>query len=363
MRLNRSKYASKKYPNLYKYPGRPFWIFRKYSKEKGDEFVFSTGESANEGAAYKKGLEEFDRWLGKVNVGSRVLLVRDLARGVLMAKEGSKGGAKGNNYRSVKNQIENHIIPAFGHMRPDQVTELRWEQYIADQRRLGFDRKFFNMRKVLMEILRKAYVDGQIRRLPDLKNPDDAPAPPRYLERQEIRRILHASPVGSRVKLLAFIMWKMGGRPGEILQYEWAMIRWEEGPHGTIHIPGGITKTGRSRAIPLNSRVSRVLRYLQARRRKINARNPKRCQPSPFIFPAVGDAQAPGKEYRRVWFQMCQRAGLDADMYNLRDTFITDCLMRGQSSTFVAKYVDSSTAMIDKMYSVAVKSAMEGVAG
>ena len=120
---------SKKYPNLHLYPKSPNWVFRKYSSAKRAEFIKSTGER-DEARAYKRGLQLFNDWLGVYLPSGRQLLFKDVARAVLVAKESKKR----NTYRSAKNQIENHLVPAFGHLRLDQVTALRWDQYDSQER-------------------------------------------------------------------------------------------------------------------------------------------------------------------------------------------------------------------------------------
>lgn len=368
MRKNRSKFSAKRYPNLYHYPYSPNWVFRKHSKEKRKSFVFSTGLPAtptNEAAAYKKGLEEFDRWLGVFLPSGRQLLIRDLARAVLAAKEGSP-----SNYRFVKNQVNNHIIPHFGHFRPDQITTLRFQHYVAEERKRVYRRKngseyrrtrFDHTRRVLVEILNRALDEGLIERVPKLDNPDPEAAPPVYHSRAAVRKILHSysrpskekkvDPRAISGKLLAYIMWKQGARPGEVLQYRFSMITWESPTKAKIRIPGAITKTRRPREIPLNSRVARILYWLKAR------------TPGDCIFPSPTRPGEHMRNYDTAWNSACARAGVEANIYELRDTFITDALLRRNSSTFVAKYVDSSTEMIDKRYAVAIRQAMEGVAG
>jgi integrase len=352
-RKNESKYRSKNYPNLYRYPTSPYWVFRKYSSQKGKEFVFPTGEAKNEAKAYKLGVEAYNKWLGQLHISGRVPLIRDIAEAVLE----SKARRKPHTARTVRNQIRNHIIPEFGHLRPDQITQLRWEQYDADSRGRTYKKdngvtykrtKLYNTRKALIEILRKAKGMGLIRDVPELLNNDAPAAGPEYLSNHTVRKILHeASPA---IKLLAFIMWKQGARPGEVLQYRWDMIRWDDGPHGKIRIPGEITKTNRPRTIPLNSRVSRVLRYLHQRRE------------SPYLFPSSLGPDRHQTHYRWGWDRTCVRAEVKATIYNLRDTFISNSLMRGLSSTFIAKYCDTSAHMIDKKYAVAVDQVMERVA-
>lgn len=359
--MRSSKTASKHYPELHKRPGSPYWVFRKYSKEKLQEFRKSTGIPAKDSeaaTAYKVGRELFDQWLGSTLDSTRDVRMRDLFNSILKLKKHSKGGEKGNTYRSAKNQIENHLIPAFGHLKPNQMTATRWKDYDAEERhKVKFSKygkpirrtRLANTRKYLIEAMIRAEDLGLIERRPKFEKLDPPGKKPKYIKRHDLRKILKLCL--PQTKLLFFIMWKQGARPDEVLQYRWSMIHWNEGKHGYIHIPAEVTKTGRAREIPLNSRVSRVLRYLS------------KSAATDLIFPSryvPGERQ---RNYRKGWESACQQLGLDLVPYNLRDTFITDTLKRGQSASFVAKYIDSSVAMVEKHYTVLEEEAMRGVAG
>lgn len=236
-RKNRSKYASKNYQNLYKYPSSPFWQFEKYTSEKGEKFKFSTKEAKNEAKAYKIGQDAFSEWLGRFASGSKTVIIRDLAIEINEAKSAKKK----NTQRSTLNQIKNHIIPNFGHLRPDQMNSLKWDQYDSRERvrvrisktgkKLPPRTKLFNTRKALIEIMNRAEELGYINRVPEFRNHDAPPAPPVYLEKQTVRRILKNIKPGNAkkefkgqeltleeripaTKLLAYIMWRQGpGRP------------------------------------------------------------------------------------------------------------------------------------------------------
>lgn len=353
---------SKKYPNLHKYPASPYWVFRKFSKEKGREFVKSTKEPKDEARAYKIGVELFNDWLGAyLPDRGRNLLIKDIARAVLAAKEARKGGKFGHTYKSARNEIMNHIVPAFGHLRPDQITPIRWQQYDADERRKLYSRRYGDhtkeyrrkhlsgTRKLLIDVLLRAHEAGAIRKVPKLKNFDPKPAPPRYIRKETVLKIIRLAHRST--KLWVYIMWKQGPRPSECLQYRWDMIHWGEGPTGAqLAIPAEITKTNRARTIPLNPGVIRILRRLESR------------SASDWIFPAQGNTKKHMTAYKTGWNSARARAKVDFDPYNLRDTFITDCLKQGLSSTFIGRYCDNSPVIIDSRYAVAEQDALALIA-
>lgn len=343
--------AGKRHDSLHRVNWTPNWVFRRYSAQKGKEFVKSTGipsSDANAAKAYKRGLELYDEWLADVLPSGRPILIKDIARALKASKEARKKNTK----RTFKNQIDNHIIPEFGHLLPSQVTSLRWETYDAKERAKGKRTKLYNTRKALKECLSKAFEEGLIKKMPKLKNFDQKAAPPRSIERQVYRRIRREAPWP--VKLLIFIMYYQGARPNEVMQYEWTMILLN---HGKIAIPGEITKTGRSRTIPLNSRVLRALRWL---RRRLDGEGvfPKdlpawflKAAESPYLIPGR-DSEKPLSAYNAVWDRVMAELKLDYTIYNFRDTFITNCMKRGLNTTFIGKYTDTSAKMIDEKYAV-----------
>lgn len=379
----KASHKNEKYQNLYSYPDQPCWIFRKYSSEKRKSFYCSTGlekTDRNAAAAYRAGTEKFNEWLGAFLPKEGTIYMRDLARAVLAAKDDP--GISDATLRSVRNQIEKHIIPSCGHLKPIHLTTEWWRNYQREERKrprelvlkdgsvkdLPPRTKLFNTKKVLVEVLKLAKARGLIESIPELPLNDAEAAPPRYIPKEDILNIIrfagriagHPHRGGwakeSRyhkvaLKLLVFIMWKQGARPHEILQYRWSMIRWKEGKFGSIDIPAGITKTRRARTIPLNSKVSRILRFIH------------NFKESEWLFPSP---KVPGehiKDYSSAWDSAMRRLNLDFDIYNIRDTFITNRLKSGQSSTFIAKYCDNSATMIERRYAVSERSAMEGVAG
>lgn len=365
--------------SLHKSDRSPYWQFRRYSAIKQREFQCSTGILAgdkNRSKAYAKGVELFDEWLGTHLPSGRQLLIKDIARVVLVAKESKKNGKKGRTYNDAKDQITKNILPRFGHLKPNQITSMLWDEYDAEERAPRIDEStgkeipgrqaLQNTRKFMIEILLKAKEAGLIKRMPELKKNDPPPEPPKYLKKQEVMKIIRAmsAPIQKRrkqvysskrsfsqMKYFFFLMWKQGARPEEILQYEWSMFHWDEGKYGTLHIPSHASKTNRARAIPINSRVSRVFKALQK-----NAVS-KWVFPSPYL---KGERQ---RNYAKIWESARNRTGIVATPYNLRDTCITEMLMKKLSVTFIAKYVDSSVYMIEKRYAVSISAVMAEIAG
>lgn len=369
---------SKHYANLYRDEASGVFYFRKYSGVKRRQFYRSTGIKENEAKAYKIGLEAFNDWIGKVSDESGVIYFERFAKRYLAMKLANPSISK-TTKQAFQNQLiasprssgrmsdesRPRLLDGFGHLPLDRITNDNWIEWTQKVRSEIGALQFFNARKALIEILNAAKRAGYIEKVPELDLHDADAAPPRELTRDEIRKLFKAAHyvevAGNRwtreavpilrenglprrfknwIKLLMFIGWKQGARPGEILQYEWSMLKLHEGASGRIYIPGRITKTRRARTIVLNPSVARVLRFLAPRAR------------SPFLFPSPVNPGKPIGDYQKAWSGVCARSGFDAQMYWLRDTFITRKLKEGVSSVFIAKYVDTSVQMIERKYAV-----------
>lgn len=381
---------SKHYENLFLNEASEIWQYRKWSSEKGREFFQSTKvrntDPRAEGRAYKIGLELFNKWIGNLAEEDGTILFRKFATSYLDRKltdpkiaDATKIRFRGELEASLapsgrKEQTRPRLLDLLGHLPLNRVNSDAWERVVAQIGREFPDFKFFNMRKALMEILRDAYAKRLIDRVPELELRDAEAAPPRELTREEIRRLFTAThfvplvrgrgktlvprkdaqgrPVRRKqwIKLLMLIIWKQGARPGEILQYEWSMVHFDAAKGGKLTIPGRITKTRRSRQIVMNPQVARVLRFLRDK-------NPEGA----FLFPS-GQPGKPRKAYQKRWEDVCRRAGLDAQIYWFRDTFVTRKLKQGAATIFIAKYLDTSAEMLERKYAVTGEDAQRIVA-
>lgn len=377
---------SSRYPNLFRDESSGTWIFRKYSSVKRREFYRSTGERDNEARAYKNGVEAFNDWIGKVSDDAGVIYFGRFARKCLKEKLENPRLSKGTK-AEFKRQLEAapsagpqlelprpRLIDAFGHLPIEKVTAEAWKAWKAEIRMLRPKFKFFNCRKALLDVMRQAYEAGHIDRLPKFELADAPPAPPRELKPDELRKLFRAvhyvdlvrgpgdtsvvrrrpngTPYRTKnwIKLLMLFIWKQGARPGEILQYEWAMFDLEEGPTGTLRVPARLSKNRRGRTIPLNAEVQRVLRFLRPR------------ATSRFLFPSPDDPGRPMAEYHKTWAGVVKRSGFRAQMYWFRDTFVTRKIREREPLIMIAAYIDSSPIMLARKYAVPSEEDLSRVA-
>lgn len=270
-----------------------------------------------------------------------MMTLGELALAVLKTKETKKP----TTYAIFKFQVERIIVPHFGHLKPKELTVLKWEQFLSDQRGIGKRTHFNGLKRVLINILHHALDEGLIEKIPKLKDYDPEPAPPRYITDEQVIKIIHASK--GLMKLFVLIMWKQGGRPREVLQYKYSNI--DTG--GVLSIGRETTKTNRGRLIPLNSSVLKAINFS------------KKFAVSDYIFPDPKDQKSHLRNYKTAWNTVMKKLGYDFTPYNLRDTFITNALRRGMSAAFIGKYCDNSALMIDKKYSAPTNEMLKKIAG
>jgi integrase len=245
--------------------------------------------------------------------------------------------------RAFEYQVRRNLVPAFGPIPLDKLGNADWNAWVVKMRsetgRHKQVTRFFNARKSATEILNAAKERGLIDRTPKLDNPDEHRNVGRVLSDQEFWLILRNTtyPI---FRLFFYTMHKMGCRPREILRWEWSMIEWKADGRGWITVPSAITKTGRSRRIPLNSNVSKHLKRIYDR--GVNSR---------FVFPNRIHPDRPQLSYHGAWLTARSKAGVKPCVpYDMRRSKITNAMIRGDQPVYIAKLLDTSVKIIEGTY-------------
>lgn len=295
-------------------------------------------------AALRDRLAKLTGELNRLAGDAPVIIFRDFATKYLKEKL-SRPNLRESTKASFEIQVRKHLIPRFGVLPLDKVSNALWLQWIEDESGLT---KFFNSRKALMEILHAAKESGALEKVPSLDSPDEYENVGRVLETEEILRIIWRARRPFR--FIFYTFWKMGCRPREILQWEFLWIRWKN-DKCSIDIPPKASKTGRSRTIPINSRVARLLR------RRLD-RDPK----ARFVFPCRTDFGRSQFSYDSAWKTACRRAGVqNAVAYDFRRTAITRWAAEGLPTLYISKLLDTSVGLIEKVYAKESSDVMEGI--
>ncbi len=129
------------------------------------------------------------------------------------------------------------------------------------------------------------------------------------------------------------------------------MIQWREPGKAWIEIPARISKTDRTRSIPINPDVAAILWHRK-----------ERGNGSKFVFPARGNSSQPQLSYQAAFVTACSRAGVkDAVVYDFRRTAITRWAAKGMPLLYIAKILDTSVGLIEKVYAKGQADVMEDI--
>lgn len=187
------------------------------------------------------------------------------------------GNTKPATQTSYRQTAHNHIIPALGKTRLQNLTPVMVQRFYNDLQRAGLSAKTVkNVHGVLHQALRQAQKIGYIR-----SNPSEACTLPRTekkeiqpLDAPEIRAFLQ-SIVGEKHETLFKVALFTGMREGELLGLQWSCIDFER---GTININKQLS---RPRA------KGEVYRFSSLKNDK-----PRTIQPAPYVMGILKEHRA-----------------------------------------------------------------------
>lgn len=313
---------------------------------KGSQPIKEEGESMSDIKDLQRQIAKLNESIGRLAGDQEAIQFETYAKACLEAKL-LNPTLRASTKRSFQNQVTNHLVPAFGSLELGKITNPVFLKWVIEKRKSQPGFRFFNARKSLIEILNSAKSDGHLEKLPKLDNPDEPRNVGRVLEDAEVLKILK----NTRQRIFRFFfycLWKMGCRPREILQWEYSMIKWETADRAWISIPARISKTKRSREIPLHAGVAkRIYKEHMSNRSAV------------FVFPKIGDPTKPQMEYHAAWRTATKRAGVKAMPYDTRRTFASRCAAEGKSLMYIAKFLDTSTKMLEGVYVKTQKAVLE----
>ncbi len=249
--------------------------------------------------------------------------------------------------------LERKILPAFGaETKLAAVTGAAIAQY--ERRRLGVVKPgtVANELSVLRHLLRLAARWGYLKAAPAIVLPKRAEGRLRYLDTDEIPRLLAACRESRNPHLATIVLVALhtGMRQGEVLGLTWERV----------HLPAARitldqTKSGRPRGLPINRPLYEALVALE----------PDPARRTGFLFKA--GAGRWGK-IRTAYELALQRAGIaGATFHTLRHTFASHAVMRGVSLAELRELLGHSTIGMTLRYShlspTALRAAVEKLEG
>ena len=150
-----------------------------------------------------------------------------------------------------------NILPAFGHLTPDQITADDCRRYMADRRAAG--RAEYTIHTELGNLriaLAWAAKTGLIARAPAIERPKTPPPRDRYLTREEAAKLIDAARA-PHVRLAILLMLTTAGRIGALLELTWDRV---DMARGVIRLASNDLGPKKGRAtVPINDTLRAAL--------------------------------------------------------------------------------------------------------
>jgi len=242
--------------------------------------------------------------------------------------------------RTVKDDeriLERVLLPAFGAtLAIRRLTPAAIAQY--EKRRAGEVSAYTvaNELAVLRHLLRLAKRWGYLDRVPDIVLPRKPDGRLRYLEADEIGKLLTACRESQDPGLYAVVVLALhtGMRKGEILGLEWERV-----DLSSARLTLYRTKSGKPRGVPINRAVYEALIALQPNADRRHGR----------LFPAGNDRR--GSQIRTAFEAALTRAGIKAfRFHDLRHTAASHLVMRGATLQEVKEILGHSDLRMTLRY-------------
>jgi integrase len=232
----------------------------------------------------------------------------------------AKTNNKPSEVETKRSICEKHLVPAFGHLRLDQVGPLEQERFKAEKLEAGYEPKSINNFLAVLGRMLSVAVEWQLLdhapRMKWLRVPEPEFD---FLDFEEAKRLQAAADPQWRPMVTIAI--KTGLRLGELLALTWADVDLVAGrvvvrravARGIVGTPKG----GRKREVPLSPEALKVLKAHRHLRGEL-------------VFCNEDGSMLTKGQCRHPLWRACKRAGLRLIGWHVaRHTFASHLAMRG----------------------------------
>jgi integrase len=273
----------------------------------------------------RRGAEDYERQLRNSLLAGTYGKKRDTAPTLEEFSKAFLEHADTNNKpatRSAKDGIlRNHLLPALGKKRLDQIGAEEVERFKAAKLKEGIKPKTLNnFLTVLRKLLALAVEWGRLDKLPRVKWMRAPAAEFDFLTAKELEQLLATSEEAWRPMLT--VAGHTGLRLGELRALRWESVDLKAGRlvvrHNVWKEEEGTPKGGRTREVPLSSRAAEALKAQEKR------------ASGPYVFHKDGERHTEG-ECKWPIRRACEAAKLRGiGWHTLRHTFASLLVMRGR---------------------------------
>jgi integrase len=254
-----------------------------------------------------------------------------------------------------------HILPYIGNLDPRDVKG-NWEDFKARVKLAKPGMSLRHVRKHTVRLLSAAADKNFIDGIPELllTAAEKGGGRPRSYEDHEVQKVFFDEIDPKKHKFRARTLSKMrlqhklvlfcGLRPpSEIINLEWSFFDFDR---GVLRLPKDFIKTREARVVPVPPEVIKDLLEWKENRTKQMAK-------SPYLFPNRYDPKRPANPSDHSWQRFKRATEFNGKRYWFRHTHATAALEGGMDSIVVAKNMGTSREMLERVYTIPGKGAIE----
>jgi integrase len=237
--------------------------------------------------------------------------------------------------------LKNHLIPAFGDLRLDEVNYARIEDFKLSQVAKGLSRKTVNNHLgVLRRMLSVARKRGEIEVVPAFEWLKAPPPAFDFLNYEEADKLIAAADDDWRAMITLAV--RTGLRQSELRELRWEDVDLKAGKlvvrrsvwRGIVTTP----KNGKPREVPLSGQALAALKGHRHLR-------------GPLVFCNMDGRQFSHNQVKNPLWRACKRAGLRLVQWHvLRHTFASHLAMRGAPLKVVQELLGHATIQMTMRY-------------
>jgi len=243
-----------------------------------------------------------------------------------------------------------HLLPYFRKLMLDEVTTLMVEKYKASKVAALTQKSINNHLTILRKMLTTAEEWGYEAQVPVIKWFPNRSGRVCFLESAQSRQFLKC--VDPEWYPMIFTALNTGMRQGELAGLKWSDVDFKQNSLTVARSVWkgilGLPKNGRTRIIPMNKPLAKVLRDLRARQ-----------LPGDFVFCKKNGNMLKYTEVRWPIWRACDKAGMDRFQWHmLRHTFASQLVMAGAGITQVKELLGHQTLEMTMRYAHLAPSAL-----
>jgi len=236
--------------------------------------------------------------------------------------------------------LRNHLLPALGAKRLDEISERAISDLLQDMRARGYAKGSCNRVLVLLKYMFKLakkwnLAGSQVDPTENIKVVDPQNARERFLTAEETQRLRQAIEDSPNVQLkhIVPLLLLTGARKRELLD-----AKWEDFDLGRRNWRIPMTKSGKARHVPLSTAVLDILKSLP------------RWDGCPYVVPNP-QTRRPFRSVFCSWNTARQEAGLaEVRMHDLRHSMASNLVNSGRSIYEVSKILGHSQIKTSQRY-------------